>query len=1515
MASNNPFKKTKTQKAKLGVTAHYPALEKITDALLNEDIKAFQELINVDTPQVGYLVVTPIVLSTELNVRESFIKKIKNLCGDDFLFNYYKSYMGLLQLTILSGRLPFVQYIIKLLKDLVVKGKLSSATSQAILNGIGLLRYKSVNAYKNYSQPLFVAFMRDQNIAKLLIEAGATINPKPVDQSIVQLLLENGGMPKMDELPSGFEARFILYQLMCAHRLFNQDKLKDAIQFLIEHGVDVNYKLGNSNILYCAVEQRGYAIVELLLNTGADPDFQDNDGCTILMVASKRESQALTTLPTGESIFSTTDGGRVINNHVLSEDEVKEKHAIMTLLIEKGARTNLRGNNGHTIVHLEASKGCFQLLELCTKDLKQNKKQLNNSNSGIPPDRNTPLIDFQDADGHTALFHALPHPKVVQELVRLGADLDVQNKRGNTALEMSLVNQQFESMRIMVEEGQYDLEKTDALYDVAPIFFAVESGSLESVRYLCGRNVNLKVVNGQGLSPWIYAIKLKHYDVAKYLLEEQWERLNFTDPVPFVISASKETTNDNLDLDKEIKQFFDFSHRKFKDFLIKTRKKLDQNSANITRELVSPFVWICLMTGKTIEPKYLELLWVAYKKVLGESFSTFIESENFLVYCVETLAMLGNLEALKVLLKANPKFVQATFHLGKTLLHAVDCSLPSEKITPLVKFLVDFYQVHYGKDELIKWVGYLCNVLNEDALLKFTSCGHMEIVQYLIENGARINFNLFNNPALRDALWAKQAFFVLAEQQLLIWLGKSQIRYQEACYQLMHFIFSEDKHFVVESESTEFILGVEFDSEMIRVRISEGNILQIATAIQEVLSNKPDEKLLRQKIKEILVGTCLPREEKERREKKENLQRSILTFMMRFSAEFDKLNLKIEKNLKDSLEIHKLSEQVLANLDQHHCFENDAKTYEEHKEKHEKIMADLKEMIENQQTVLDNFCKNYPLARHSELSIEVNNLIKENRFDEAQKKIEDKQQELEKYFGQEKINEILRFQSKLKGMVDELQHLANAEEAAIKKATLASKKLNQKPAHSRSKDKKGKNKKRGGEVVSSPEPKKPDAGQAAKSTNFKGQDSVTSPAFSRLRELASAGKEYTTQLLKDAKKIKENSAREFGEQFKSCIQVGGLQDSSDVRLRGHKPVPMTLDVIGQVAAKTDKSDVISELRQNLELKFQGEQQKFLEYQLLRWNLIILFETLQRIHGDVFDPRTSKAIRDNMVYQWNSIAKNSQGSPLRTSDLRLIIERLLSFLSQSQIEKNSEEVVFHSIDSSGFLQGASKQKTLDSTAGFCEQQVKEGLMLWRLCQEIVQSQDGYDKRMIINGLGMVFGLIGNALSHFNQLYNKNVTDEKMKNGIARIRASALGQVRETTGCTMEECIKIGNQFRHLDRVPRENKENQDRISESVEYVTAEISWKVLVQGILERSQFIPKSQKPSGAGPDPTTSPSKASGATSSPSPAGELGDSKRGKAPTPQFDQHKKSSTSPFSSTLGSTSQSPAKVKFEGAKS
>ncbi len=272
------------------------------------------------------------------------------------------------------------------------------------------------------------------------------------------------------------------------------------VAFLISRGGDVNAVHGESlsTPLRFAILTGHPAVVKLLLDAGAQPDYRGRDGQTGLLLACARGNvEVAELLLAAHSDIGATDRE---NNTPLDQAVLHDQPVIASVLLRDGANPNrVHPQDGRGPMHEASFKGYANLIDTLAK-------------AGADP-------NLPDRYGQTPLDLALAYknPNVIRALLHLGSSLQASRLAANKAMEAAALRGQVDTIRTLIESG-FDINAPTAsgstyLHDAAL------KGQTKAVQLLLDRGANIEAVNSSGGTPLHDAALGGSSDVMRILLD------------------------------------------------------------------------------------------------------------------------------------------------------------------------------------------------------------------------------------------------------------------------------------------------------------------------------------------------------------------------------------------------------------------------------------------------------------------------------------------------------------------------------------------------------------------------------------------------------------------------------------------------------------------------------------------------------------------------------------------------------------------------------------------------------------------------------------------------------------------------------------------------------------------------------------------------------------------------------------------------------------------------------------
>ena len=289
-----------------------------------------------------------------------------------------------------------------------------------------------------------VAGRGHEPLTRLLLQEGAEVNDIPENEvpplwraaelgrdRVVKVLLEYGAFT---EAKDKSKRTAIFPAALKGHG--------QVLRLLFEAGANVNSRDGNDqNLMLCLASDRSEKqakgrgeIIRILLGTNLDIEARDKDGRTALLWAAALGKVELTEMLLTRreygiaNIGATNDRGKTAlhlaaeNNHV----------ALVRLLLEYGARLNVRSDGGWTALHNAADRG---------------------------------------------------HVEVASLLLECKAEVNAGTSSGMTALHWAARNGHYDLVLLLLEQEGIKRNCKDS-FDITPMLGAAENGHIEIVQLL-----------------------------------------------------------------------------------------------------------------------------------------------------------------------------------------------------------------------------------------------------------------------------------------------------------------------------------------------------------------------------------------------------------------------------------------------------------------------------------------------------------------------------------------------------------------------------------------------------------------------------------------------------------------------------------------------------------------------------------------------------------------------------------------------------------------------------------------------------------------------------------------------------------------------------------------------------------------------------------------------------------------------------------------------------------------------
>jgi ankyrin repeat protein len=308
-------------------------------------------------------------------------------------------------------------------------------------------------SYRGFSNLFCVIKNNNYILLEEFIRLGAQLDPIYIEE-----------YKKNNYILNNFKNESPLY-----HAVLNNNN--DALQLLINLGIDVNLSDDNMQPLCKAVEMKNIPIIDTLIKSGVDINKPDSNGLTVLYYA------------------------------VLNED-IDAIH----LLFEKGAKINEPDSSILPLIKAIEMKN-IPIIDILIKNGADINKSFNYGDTLL-----TYAIKFYSID-------------TIKLLIEKGADVNKPNSYGNTPLHFAVLTNKIDVIKLLFEKGA-KINKSDYLNRNTSLHMALENTlSIEIADKLIDFGADVNIKNKRDETPLDLAIKNK---LPEYIIEKIKSRITTT---------------------------------------------------------------------------------------------------------------------------------------------------------------------------------------------------------------------------------------------------------------------------------------------------------------------------------------------------------------------------------------------------------------------------------------------------------------------------------------------------------------------------------------------------------------------------------------------------------------------------------------------------------------------------------------------------------------------------------------------------------------------------------------------------------------------------------------------------------------------------------------------------------------------------------------------------------------------------------------------------------------------------
>jgi len=401
---------------------------------------------------------------------------------------------------------------------------------------------------KYLSTALIEATLHNDNLLAIkIIEAGIDLNIQintDVEPNINSELKSNDGWTALHAAASGGN-EIILNKLiefgadlnikdnygMTALNIAAGQGKKKIIKQLITANARLNIKDNEGHTaLHKAVGKGHEEITKCLIDAGAFVNIQDNEGWAVLHLAIQENPML-----SKQIIYAGADLN-IQNNHgntplhiaAYSGNEINVKQLVKQL-IDNGEDLYIKNNYGLTAADTAKTKGYTKIWKyISTKNYLYKEKYQNIDFINAAAKNNILLvnefiksgidINIEDNVGNTALHVAslMDNKEIVKQLIESGANLDIKNHDGKTALYIAALMDNEEIVKQLIDKGaSLNIKDHDGK---TALYIATFKENEEIVKQLIDAEADLNIQDNKGKTALYIATLKGNKEIVKQLI-------------------------------------------------------------------------------------------------------------------------------------------------------------------------------------------------------------------------------------------------------------------------------------------------------------------------------------------------------------------------------------------------------------------------------------------------------------------------------------------------------------------------------------------------------------------------------------------------------------------------------------------------------------------------------------------------------------------------------------------------------------------------------------------------------------------------------------------------------------------------------------------------------------------------------------------------------------------------------------------------------------------------------------
>ena len=339
---------------------------------------------------------------------------------------------------------------------------------------------------------------------------------------VLMMAIENGELGKVIKLSNaGFDIDGVgstgFTPLMAAV----SENEYEIVDFLIEHGADVNQNINGWSPLIEAADEGSLESMKLLLEAGADVNFFWSFGSPTAMTMAASEGHL-------ECLKLLVKYGADINGikksfpplHTAAEED---KRDIIDYLISQNVKVNKKDMTGRTALMYAASEGnkyAVMMLVEAGADKSINDLRGHQAIDYAEDEDAYDVVDYLRAEGNGKrpdIHQATLDGKIekVERMVKQGVDVNSRDEYGRTPLHIAAAQNYTIDMQVLFDIGA-DINAQDH-QGRTPLMYAAADGKRDASVLLVSRVAEVNIQDADGMTAYDWALSGNNKELVRFL--------------------------------------------------------------------------------------------------------------------------------------------------------------------------------------------------------------------------------------------------------------------------------------------------------------------------------------------------------------------------------------------------------------------------------------------------------------------------------------------------------------------------------------------------------------------------------------------------------------------------------------------------------------------------------------------------------------------------------------------------------------------------------------------------------------------------------------------------------------------------------------------------------------------------------------------------------------------------------------------------------------------------------------